>query len=131
MENNKLNVGDKVYLLVSPTNVKSFYRYEKCTITEIKKYSNSYSHSKVEQIDLDKDNLNLLLFGLSYDSFPKKYHTLKKFDKIYLIDDLDTLEKDVEKLNQLLDFKKKQKEELRNFFNKLQEDWHYKGKINL
>lgn len=131
MENNKINVGDKVYLLVSPTNTKSYYRYEQCTITEIKKYNSCYSHEQVKQVDLDNDNLNLFLFGLSYDSFPKKYHTLKKADKIYLISELNILEKDIEKLNQLLEFKKKQKEELKIFVNDLQKDWRYKGIIRL
>ncbi len=50
--NTELKIGDSVYLLVSPTNKKPYYRYEKCNITDIIRYKKQYSSEHINKIIL-------------------------------------------------------------------------------
>lgn len=131
--NTELKIGDSVYLLVSPTNKKPYYRYEKCNITDIIRYKRQYSSEHINKIILSEfiDNINSVKFNLKYVSAPQKYHTLKLIDKIYLLDEKDELEKDIIKLNELLKFKNNQKSELKQFVNDLKKDWNYRSNINI
>ena len=130
--NNQIKVGDNVYLLVSPTNRNSYYRYEKCIVTNIIKYKEHYTTENIKSIRIPLINdINDIMFSLDYESSPGKYHTLKRIDRIYLLDEFEILLKDIDKLNNLLEFKTKQKQELKNYVSKLKIDWDYRGKLNI
>ena len=60
-----------------------------------------------------------------------KDYCSKSLEKIYYYDELDRLNTDIANLNKILQFKVKQKQELKDFVEKEFPNWTYKVTLNI
>lgn len=128
--NRTIKLGDKVYLLLSPSNKDRGYRKLYCTISSIW----GTGHFRVNELEYDDNDIELMKkvqISVKPVEVPEKYYTSKHLDKIYFEDELEQLEQDIENLNQILEFKVKQKEELRDYISNNFKNWNYKGTITI
>ena len=123
--NRKLQIGDIVYLVLTPNSYIKEYRYVKCRVTKIL-YRKSSHRTFVEYDNLDYNNdifKNIKLCLTNVDD-TTKYYCSKSLDKIYYYDELDRLNIDIENLNKILQFKTKQKQELKDYIEQEFSDWN-------
>lgn len=123
----EFKLGDVVYLLNSPNNSIHEYIYNECVIYKI--YDKW--HSKYVESIVVEDNDNLIRFGLVNINNTKCKYCNKTAVKIYKKDELNELELDIQNLNAVLCFKRKQKKELIEYISKNFSNWKFRGDIKL
>lgn len=143
--NNKtVKAGDEVYILLKPSNSKNhpeygFYRYKKAKLMYIYPYRlyykterpSGYSYKYIQRMwDYFYDQLDESFacdYKVKYDSSNGCDWTTVKRKYIYFSWEYDRLCEDIKNLNDILDFKQKQKEKFNEFVrNKIIKDkWNY------
>lgn len=126
MMSRKLVPGDVVYLLMSPNNYIKEYRSVKCKVRNI--YYRGSTQKDLVEWNTDDIPLDYRISLINYED-NKSYYCNKHLDKLYFEDELDELTKDITNLNKVLEFKKKQKEELQKYVKEFK-GWNYRSNIN-
>lgn len=118
-----LEVGKEIYLLLQPT-VDKPYRYVKGKIRRIR-VKHTYD-GRLDIIEVTKENKKTLQDSIKFiiddvDN-PKKYY-LAQFNRIYPIENLDMLKKDIEIFTKLSKYKKKLEQDYYNYIEQNFKDW--------
>lgn len=130
--NRKLQIGDIVYLVLAPNNYIKEYRYVKCMVTKILFRKSSHrTFVEYDNLDYNDKAFNDIKLCLTNVDDTTKYYCSKSLEKIYYYDELDRLNTDIENLNKILQFKVKQKQELKDFVEKEFPNWAYKVTLNI
>ena len=125
--NRRLNVGDTIYIIMTPNNAINNYRSIKCNVKRIF-YLGS---TPKEYVEYDDENVSRdYRLTVTNVENPKMFYTKKYLDKIYYEDELDKMEEDINNLNKILEFKQKQKQELGDYIKKEFPNWKYKGELS-
>ena len=133
MKYRDFNVGDIVYVVLPPNNHKKVYRYVKCQICRIY-YRRTAQRTSIKfdsDADSNKKLYDSITVTLSDINNSHNYYYNKHLDKIYYEDEVEILNKDVDILNKILEYKQKQKEELENYVNTEFFNQTYNGKIKM
>ena len=126
--NRVLNIGSIVYLLLPPNNQKKQYRYVKCTVNSL--YLNNFEEVYSIEYFTTAIPMEYKVTLRKFDE-KKSYFCGKHLDKIYYEDELSQLNEDIDNLNKILEFKQKQKDELKQYIDTEFTNWNYRSKINI
>lgn len=136
-KNKILHVGDEVYILFNPCGNELGYRYYPATILSIKVIG---EWNPVDSIQILETQNNIVLakqFNIKLEYYlnnERQWTSLsmwKDFNKMYLLEEKDILEKDIKNLNEILNLKRTYKNKLQNQINDMLQDWNYRGTIKI
>lgn len=126
--NRKLVKDSEVYLVLAPNNYIREYRCVKCKVKSM--YYRGSTQKDVIEYDDEKPPYDYRITLYNIED-PKSYYCNKHLDKIYFEDDITQMVEDITNLNKILDFKQKQKQELKDYVHNEFPKWKYKGDLNI
>lgn len=116
------------------------YRYYKCNVYNITDWTKSIHNEErylnsilLSEVSSKYDNNVSVNIEYTYNDNIRRANVKLKTElkRIYFEDELDILEEDIENLNEILEFKKQQKQLLKKYINKKLETWNYRGEISI
>ena len=123
----RLDKNTIVYVILTPNNSKKEYRCVKCKVKTIY-YRGS---TQKDYVEYDTQNIPYDYRVTLYNAEDgKTFYYNKHLDKIYFEDEMTQLTEDMLNLNKILDYKQKQKQELKDYIQKEFQKWNYRGTIN-
>lgn len=140
--NNKiLNIGDQVYILFNPCGNELGYRYYLATILSIEVLGDwEKTEEQVDNVQIINTEDNIVLakhLRIRFEYYlnnVRQWVSLvmwKDFNRVYLLEEKEELDKDIEKLNEILNLKRKYKQMLQNQINDMLQNWNYRGIIKI
>ena len=140
-KNRILHVGDEVFILFNPCGNELGYRYYPATILSMSLLGEwDCPKEDVDSVQVLETENNIVLakqftIKLEYYLNNVRQWTFlsmwKDFSKLYLPEEKDILEKDIKKLNEILDLKRTYKNKLQDQINDMLQDWDYRGTIKI
>ena len=140
-KNKILNVGDQVYILFNPCGNELRYRYYLATILSIEVLGDwEKTEEQVDNIQIINTEDNIVLakhLRIRFEYYlnnVRQWISLvmwKDFNRVYLLEEKEELDKDIEKLNEILNLKRKYKQMLQNQINDMLQNWNYRGIIKI
>ena len=140
-KNKILNVGDQVYILFSPCGNELGYRYYLATILSIEVLGDwEKTEEQVDNVQIINTEDNIVLakhLRIRFEYYlnnVRQWISLvmwKDFNRVYLLEEKEELDKDIEKLNEILNLKRKYKQKLQNQINDMLQNWNYRGIIKI
>lgn len=139
--NKILNVGDQVYILFNPCGNELGYRYYLATILSIEVLGDwEKTEEQVDNVQIINTEDNIVLakhLRIRFEYYlnnVRQWISLvmwKDFNRVYLLEEKEELDKDIEKLNEILNLKRKYKQTLQNQINDMLQNWNYRGIIKI
>ena len=140
-KNKILNVGDQVYILFNPCGNELGYRYYLATILSIEVLGDwEKTEEQVDNVQIVNTEDNIVLakhLRIRFEYYlnnVRQWISLvmwKDFNRVYLLEEKEELDKDIEKLNEILNLKRKYKQTLQNQINDMLQNWNYRGIIKI
>lgn len=140
-KNKILNVGDQVYILFNPCGNELGYRYYLATILSIEVLGDwEKTEEQVDNVQIINTEDNIVLakhLRIRFEYYlnnVRQWVSLvmwKDFNRVYLLEEKEELDKDIEKLNEILNLKRKYKQTLQNQINDMLQNWNYRGIIKI
>lgn len=140
-KNKILNVGDQVYILFNPCGNELGYRYYLATILSIEVLGDwEKTEEQVDNVQIINTEDNIVLakhLRIRFEYYlnnVRQWISLvmwKDFNRVYLLEEKEELDKDIEKLNEILNLKRKYKQTLQNQINDMLQNWNYRGIIKI
>lgn len=140
-KNRILHVGDEVFILFNPCGNELGYRYYPATILSISLLGEwdrpKEDVDSVQVLETENDIVLAKQFTIKLEYYLNNVRQWtflsmwKDFSKLYLPEEKDILEKDIKKLNEILDLKRTYKNKLQDQINNMLQDWDYRGTIKI
>lgn len=134
LEDYDLKVGDKIFVLVHPTSYSPCYSYKEARLIQIRKSicvhdkpneMTKHYKAKMKMYErwMNKDECDHCKFTIQ--CVGDKYYREIDRKNLYMETELDILIEDIDKLNQVYAFKKKQEAEFNEYLEQTFCNWNY------